>query len=103
MGGAMRPNLFQWSKTSHGPYLCFRPLSVLAVLSVSEGGGLLFSRSSSVQAAQGTAIHVLRRNKPFARGPRARAYRVLLTPENGDCTEPQRSLRQIHPPLEDRA
>jgi hypothetical protein len=38
----MRPDLFQWSKTSHGAYLWLRRLSVLAVLSVSEGVGVVF-------------------------------------------------------------
>ena len=41
-GGAMRSDLFQRSKTSPRPYVWLRRLSMLAVLSASEGVGVVF-------------------------------------------------------------
>ena len=41
-GGAIRSDLFQRSKTSPRPYLWLRRLSMLAVLSASEGVGVVF-------------------------------------------------------------
>jgi hypothetical protein len=57
----MRSDLFQRSKTSPRPYVWLRRLSMLAVLSASEGVGVAFFSS----------LMFLRSDNRLARAPRA--------------------------------